>query len=573
MTLVFFSPYSAIWKHSEIELSFLRKVSSSYANSIFLSCRGLYSSFCNSMSAFGLSENSSTEAKMSICNICKKNSNFKEKINFNLKYIEDYIKNSENHLVNNFMNTVSRDNWANVTFQNIPIGRAALYEIQLRYKLIDLNLSEEIWHIYLTQLKYCVQTIIAARNFLLDNNASGVVVYNDLYSLNYAFTSVAKDLNLATYSLQANGPVSDIYSRYSIDDHNFKMRQLFENPEWNIAKNKPLNFIKIYKVSQFLNGLLSARSFLVYSSRTTQIFRRSNFRSKWNIPRDKKIILVTLSSQDEIMAELFQNQSLHKNDLINSVDLTKKIIEFCKINTEWFFIVRPHPREFSNKREKTNSQSGKELLDFLRSQTLPKNMFISFPEYHISLYQLIFVSDFILNLISSAGIESLAFGRPVLYLENNLFSAYPRGLNIKIDRELLQLNGLHDFKVNKTQKLQQEAFRWLWFRYFLSTENTFANVSRYNFKLMNIARAAYVRKGIFIPIAKILFHRKFAGKHMRAIGDKFVHKFNFGYLSTLYEKEVLATKFKKARVSHTKEALFIRICVNILRRKIFFILD
>jgi len=510
---------------------------------------------------------------MSICNICKKNSNFKEKINLNLKYIEDYIENNENDLVNDFMNTVNKDNWTNATFQNIPIGRAALYEIQLRYKLKNLNLSDEIWRIYFTQLKYCVQTIIAARKVLSENNASGVVVYNDLYSLNFAFTSVAKDLKLATYSLHASGPVNDVYSRYSIDDHKFKIRQLIDNPGWNIAKNKPLNFIKIYRISKFLNGLLSAKSFLVYSSRTTQVFRRSNFRSKWNIPKDKKIVLVTLSSYDEVIAELFQNHSLHKNDLISSIDLTKKIIEFCRSNTDWFFIVRPHPREFSNKRENTNSESGRELLDFLKFQTLPKNMFISLPEHHISLYQLIFVSDFILNLISTAGIESLALGRPVIYMENNLFSAYPRELNINIDRDFRQLNGLHDFSVDKTQILQQEAFRWLWFKYFLSTENTFANISRYSFKVMNIARAAYVRKGIFIPISNILFDLKFSSKHMQTINDKLVGKFNPGYLDNLCEKEVASTKINKTRISHAKESIFIRLCVNFLRRKIFFILD
>ena len=121
--------------------------------------------------------------------------------------------------------------------------------------------------------------------------------------------------------------------------------------------------------------------------------------------------------------------------------------------------------------------------------------------------------------------------------------------------------------------LQQEAFRWLWFKYFLSTENTFANVSRYSFKLMNISRAAYIRRGIFVPILNVLFQLKFAGKHMQAIDDKFVQKFNPGYLDKLYEKEVVDMKFNKTRISITKEALFIRLCVNFLRRKIFFILD
>jgi hypothetical protein len=61
------------------------------------------------MSAFGLNENSSPEAKMGICNICKKNSKFKEKINLSVKYIEDYIENSENYLVDDYIH-ISAEN-------------------------------------------------------------------------------------------------------------------------------------------------------------------------------------------------------------------------------------------------------------------------------------------------------------------------------------------------------------------------------------------------------------------------------------------------------------------------------
>lgn len=568
MTVVYFSPYSAIWKHTEIELAFLNHLKISKENAIFLSCGGMYSSFCNSMSAFGLTESSPVESKKSVCKICKKTSAFKKEIGLKINQIEDYVDDKKNKLVTEFISSVTRDNWTESIFLGVAIGRAALYEIQLRYKLIDLNLNDEIWNLYIQQLEYCAKTIIAAKDFLLENKPSKVVVYNDLYSLNYSFIAIAKTLNIPIYSLHANGPIDNMYSRYSIDTNEDQIRKLFTNPKWNNVKATPLRIREIYKVYKNLRGLLFAKNFIVYSSKTKLCLRRSDFRSKWDIPSNKKIVLVTLSSQDEVVAELFQSNMQKIHGLPENITLTTSIIEYCKTNPDWFFILRPHPREFSNRREKTLSASGMALMEFIDSQNLPQNVFVSRPEFKISLYQLVLISDYIINIISSAGIEALAFGRPVLQIENSVFSAYPTEFNVPIDLRLSNLQDVKNFKSRRT--MQQEAFRWLWFRYFSSTENKFTDISYNKFFILNIARAIYVKKGKLLPCSKIVVGKKPAKSILLKFNSKFVYK-------PLYQKvyKILFRQRVKIKL-HLRvqiETVCIRFFTFLLSHRVFLIQD
>lgn len=571
MTVVYFSPYSAIWKHTEIELAFLNHLKISKENAVFLSCGGMYSSFCNSMSAFGLTESSPVDSKKSVCKICKKTSDFKGEIGFKIYQIEDYVDDEKNKLVTEFINSVTRDDWTESIFLGVPIGRAALYEIQLRHKLNDLNLNDEIWNLYIQQLEYCAKTIIVAEEFLLENKPSKVVVYNDLYSLNYSFIAIAKTLNIPTYSLHANGPIDNMYSRYSIDNNEDQIRKSFTSPKWNNVKATPLRIREIYRIYKYLRGLLFAKSWLVYSNKTKLCLRRSDFRSKWDIPSNQKIVLVTLSSQDEIIAELFHSNVQKIHGLPGNITLTRSIIEYCKSHPDWFFIIRPHPREFSNRREKTVSASGMALMDFIDSQNLPQNVFVSRPEFEISLYHLIFISDYIINVVSSAGIEALAFGRPVLQIENSLFSAYPTEFNVPIDLKLSNLQDVKNFKSRRT--MQQEAFRWLWFRYFSSTENKFTNISRNKFFVLNIARAIYVKKGKLLPYSKIVVGKKPTKSIFLKFKTKFIYKSRSEKVYKILFGQKVKIKLLKLHLGVKSEAICIRFFTFLLSHRIFFILD
>ena len=92
MSTVYFSPYSAIWKHSEIELAHFYDESFESKNVIFLSCGKIFNFFCNSMAAYGKNENSSEYDKSHICNLCIKTLKFKKTMfPINVEFVDDYF--------------------------------------------------------------------------------------------------------------------------------------------------------------------------------------------------------------------------------------------------------------------------------------------------------------------------------------------------------------------------------------------------------------------------------------------------------------------------------------------------
>ena len=196
---------------------------------------------------------------------------------------------------------------------------------------------------------------------------------------------------------------------------------------------------------------------------------------------------------------------------------------------------------------------------------------VSRPEFNISLYQLILVSDYVLNVISSAGIEALAFGRRVLHIENSIFAAYPTEFNISVDLDLSRLLSVHDSQLKPQIALQQEAFRWLWYKYFTSTEDKFKDVSRAKFGFLNLFRAVYVKKSIFIPCSRIVFGRLSL--------DCIFSKFKFVFDSKINLKKTYRFFYKqvidkiKTYLSIKVEGVCIKLFVNILSRKVFFRLD
>ena len=84
-------------------------------------------------------------------------------------------------------------------------------------------------------------------------------------------------------------------------------------------------------------------------------------------------------------------------------------------------VIRPHPREFANKRNnyKSDSQRGKELRNIFENYEA-ENIFFCWPEYKISIYELFEHCKMLINGWSSVGVEAGMLGIPVL----NSFPSY-----------------------------------------------------------------------------------------------------------------------------------------------------
>jgi hypothetical protein len=282
---------------------------------------------------------------------------------------------------------------------------------------------------------------------------------------------------------------------------------------------------------------------------------------------------MTLSSQDEWFAESFSKEKLDTSVIISQLDLISKAIEFFKDNNDWFLIIRPHPREFPNKRENNSSSHGIEIQEYFNSLILPPNIVVDYPEKRNSLYQLISVSDYVYNVLSSVGAESAALGVPVLSVYTEQFSAYPRELNIYLKNDLSGLAASEVIGEVDPQTLSKVAFRWYHFRYFKVTTSKYKRIPKFIFILTNISRGFYVKYNLslstFILKTLFLFTKRF---HKNSRFRTFSAPFRFQSVRPI-KRQPRKTLSVYNRLAAQQEMLFLRFFSFLIRRSIFRIYD
>jgi hypothetical protein len=494
MKRVFFSPFSAIWKHSEIEIAYLFDNVDRTVEDLFLTCDRDFRFYCNTMAAFGLYEDSLQESKEEICKKCINTSKFKSEIlPSTFSQLQSYISSDDEKYIENFLNTVNSEDWSSVKFEGINVGRYASYEIFLRYKISSPEIPTGLWQIYRQQLKYCCKVILIAERIFSSSEVSSLVVYNDYYSLNKCFAEVARRYNVPVHSLQASGPIGREHSRYSIDTKGTSPYQLFQSIDWHEQKKSPLTTKEILRVFRHLFQLLKAKSVWVYSERTKVFWRRSSFRRAHGIPFHKKVVLVTLSSQDEWLAAAIAEVIPLHEEIISQAKLIEEIINLASNHLDWFFIIRPHPREYPNKRESISSNHGRDLRAFFETTELPPNVIVNDPNLKTSIYHLIKASDYVFNVLSSVGLEATSLGTPVFSIPSEQFSAYPRELNYYADVSECWLEGLPGYPSTHSSGLDLMAFRWINFRYFKNTKSKSERIPRMIFTALNLLRGFSVK--------------------------------------------------------------------------------
>jgi hypothetical protein len=528
MNRVFFSPYSAIWKHSEIEISYLLENKTNSGVDYFISCDRDLGNYCNSMAAFGVFENATTEEKDEICQRCLATDSFKRRIlpsNFlSIKDLTDPIDDLE---IERFVSGVNRENWKITYFRGVNVGIIATYEIFLRHKISESQISTDLWQIYLRQLEYCCKVVVIANRVFSTMNVSSLVLYNDLYSLNKTFAQVALEYQVEVISVQASGPPGDEHSRFTVDNLDSRTLQLFDSSHWEASSKSPLGIREVYEVHKHLKGLLKAKSFWVYSERTIPSYRRSIFKDSLGVPKSSCMVLVPLSSQDEWFAERFTAGTQDQGQLFNQIDLIEEITKFAVENPDWFFVVRPHPREYPNKRESSTSQHGESLRNYFEKKLLPPNVILNDPEDKVSLYHLMISADFVFNTLSSVGAEAGALGIPVLSIHTEQFSAYPRELNHYMNKDYLFNFDASKFLSSHQLNLSIRSYRWFSFRYYKSTKGKFGVIPKIVFKVLNILRALYVRSNmhLFPSLAVKIFRLTILIRKMFFKLNSPIHKF------------------------------------------------
>lgn len=433
MNILIFSPYSGIWVHSMPEMVVARELLNAGNKVHIIRCDGTLKKYCPAMTAYGLSFNSADEKKTKICATCNDARQLLGDFSrVSTTLLEDYISSDDSIDIETILNSVNHENFEKFRIDDLPLGKFACYEILLNHKISDLKQLKHVWEEYIENLRQCIITYRAVSKFLLTDKIDRLVVYNSLYSLNRTTVKCAEKFGIPWSTIHGGKNTEDMLRTLTISSSDSYDLLLARSDEWYEWQDVPLNSGEIISVKKNLEYLFSAKSAFSYSTSKKSIIP-TDLLHKYNIDKKKKVLLCILSSADErfaadVVESLdFQMTSIDSSIFSNTYEWISYLIKFTEKHQEFHLIIRVHPREFPNHRESVQSLRGIELLQLSEKQH--ERVSWNIPSDEVSLYDLAEIADVVLNGTSTAGIELMALGLPVVIFDSDKLFSYPREFN------------------------------------------------------------------------------------------------------------------------------------------------
>jgi hypothetical protein len=467
-----FSPFSAIQKHREVELLIALRMDRKIEDPSFLTCRGLFGSFCVAMSASGYTENSTDLELKSVCKTCSNIGHMTNSIfGFPSLFVEDFLEGFNRADCLSILDELNNKNWLQFEYKGVPVGKFASYEFFLNHKLSSIEIPVHLWEAFINHLQNCILTVEIGFNYFNVHRHKRVLVYNRLYSINRIFCHIAELHGVKTYSLQGAGPIGDYYSRISSLREDVDMFKLVRSPAWAAYSQTGMNFTNIRHATDHLRHLLRARSPWVYSTPAGKLSKKE-LRNQIGVKRSQKVFLLTTSSQDELLAASLTGVFTAPSENLlfrGSMEWIQFVAGQVRKHPEWFLIIRPHPREFPNKREGVSSESGAKLTSFLEQFENDSNIFINHSAQNLSIYDLAKITSVHLNSTSTVGLEMTLLGVPCLINSKSSLTGYPPEINYEASDKEEYVDYMNSLSKQVPLDFSRKAILWISFRYYKST--------------------------------------------------------------------------------------------------------
>jgi len=435
-------------------------------------CDGAFSSHCVAMSAANTSFNSSQIKKDLVCRACRKRANIIDSgSSSNPLLFENFLQTGDLKVAKDLASSVDKDNWSSCTYKQIPVGAIAAYEILLTHKLDSLRIPDAIWSEYIANLINTVLVVIVGERILKSTQPDRVLVYNSLYSLNNAYVQVAESMGISTFTLQGGPHISrrpSTLTTYSSPKEMFNTTYSQEASDW---LSHPIDIESIKIVSEHLQKLLSGESAFAYSSASRQN-SGDYIPSRLRLDPEKPTLVALLSSEDEFFAANLENAIPRilgwKSVFKDQTSWLRWLIDFAQRHGDLILVIRVHPRMLPNKRESVVAPYLSELEKLFSN--LPDNVRVNLPSDNISIYDLMQFTDLVLNKRSSAGLEMLAYGLPVVLPgDENLFSCPPEICSVATDEDSYENLILMGLKEGWSLERVRVAYRWFAFTFRATT--------------------------------------------------------------------------------------------------------
>jgi hypothetical protein len=426
LKILFFAPHSGVWIHAFPEALVAEALQQDGHEVIYVGCGGLLNSHCVSMSAAFVPFEAAPAKKDRICRLCKKNKEIiRTRFGFAGPDLIDLATSEDMSSADELIAAVAPHSHPDLVLDQVEVGKIALYEMLIQTKTGELNFDSDERRRYQANLKNVIVVLRLASRILSELKPDRIVLYNALYSVNRTISRLAELRGISQYYLHAGDNMSKrLQTLVLARNHAFFYYQHLR-ARWPDFENRPCSSKAMIAATNHLLEMARGRSIWAYSTAPRGF---ADLRQVFQIADGQRVICATMSSDDERFGGEIAGVLRPWGNLLfpKQVDWIRALIEYVHSRSDLSLVIRVHPREFPNKRERVLSDHGRMLKEAFA--TLPGNVKVNWPTDGISLYDLAGITDVFANAWSSAGREMSWLGIPVVLFSPEL-TLYPPNLN------------------------------------------------------------------------------------------------------------------------------------------------
>lgn len=468
MKALFFSPHAELWGHAFPEALVAEALVKAGHQVVYVGCGKKLDRFCVPMAAHGMTFRTAASERHRVCQrCCEHNSLIRKEFGFEGPLLSGLIDDRLVREADAILSVPNQRSLIDLEIEGIQIGKIALYQLMLRRKRIETDLSQEEFSDYLVELRNTIYAWQAGKKLLDLEKPDCVVVYNALYSINRVICQLAERRGIPHYFLHAGGNLFNRLQTLWIgrgDTFSFFPHLL---RQWPRFSEVPCRIEDISMITEHYLELLRGRSTFVYSKPKSSDYK--DIRKYFGVRPEQKLLVATLSSYDEERAAEVVGARVHaKTPLFaTQIQWVQSLISYAEKRPDLFLILRVHPREFPNKREGVMSHHALQLKEAFAD--VPSNVFVNWPDDDISMYDLADQADVFLNSWSSVGKEMALLGIPVvLYAPELVF--YPADLGYVATTEVDYFRAIEQALTDGWSfERVRNAFRWYVFEFIRAT--------------------------------------------------------------------------------------------------------
>ena len=464
--VLWFSPNAGLWETSQLEHDLANGLVSQGAEVTVIRCRGLFESLCPTMQANGLQITASKSQKQSICRECKSSEDsFHSVAKYSTVWIDDYLTETKRNQVVHEVGHVTKKNWQEFGDYAFPVNRYATYLSMLHHKVPDITSTDLAWNEYLGDLTNSLFAYHALPEIFIEKNPTHCFVYNPLYPTNRVFTELALANPAIQYvGMSAGAFVPNRYSTIALYRSIQSSQTAVDSASLMESLEIPLTRLEVELVARNLGHLIQGRDPWVYSTPPT-FMAINEIQQKLGTTGHKPVAVVLIGSPDETRSSALVGAEFERVpiDQVSSVtEFIERALQAARNSPEIDFVFRLHPRLAPNKRESLRSPDLDVIEELLSQRGM--NVFLNSPGDGIGLYDVARIATFGINHASSAGLEFLALGIPVIHYDPPRLNAYPPSLGWEVsrhnDQEFMDAINI----VAKTPRSTDIAIRaWRWY--------------------------------------------------------------------------------------------------------------